>query len=154
LSQAAGTAGAHHLPPTPSSVRWGYFDRGLEPVITIASGELVWFEALTHHAGDVPDYPKDGERVEAPGRWVMVEEARGGDIAQFWASHKLGADREYCQIEKLCNLDALPEPHGFQVIALPVSIARWSAAWARVVALVSHNRSTSTPGSLAHSIHN
>jgi cyclase len=41
---------------------------------------------------------------------------------------------EYCQIEKL-DLDALPQPFGFQVLALPVSIERASCAWARVVAL-------------------
>lgn len=67
---------------------------------------------------------------------VMCEEARAGDCDQLWESHKFGADREYSQIEKLCNLDALPRQHGFQVIALPVSIERGSGAWSRVIALV------------------
>jgi kynurenine formamidase len=67
---------------------------------------------------------------------VMAREALGGDKAQLWESHKLGADMEYCQIEKLTNLAALPRPFGFQVLALPVSIERASGAWARVVALV------------------
>jgi len=39
------------------------------------------------------------------------------------------------EIEKLDNLAQLPRPHGFQVLALPVSIEKASAAWARVVAL-------------------
>jgi kynurenine formamidase len=66
---------------------------------------------------------------------VMAAESHAGDHAQLWESHKFGAEQEYSQIEKLCNLDALP-PHGFQVLALPISIERASGAWARVVALV------------------
>jgi kynurenine formamidase len=66
---------------------------------------------------------------------LMAEDAHRGDVEQLWESHKYGADREYSQIEKLCNLDRIPRPHGFQVIALPVSIERASAGWARVVAL-------------------
>jgi kynurenine formamidase len=66
---------------------------------------------------------------------LMVEDALEGDTAQLWESHKYGADNEYSQIEKLCNLDQLPRPHCFQVIALPVSLERASAGWSRVVAL-------------------
>jgi kynurenine formamidase len=66
---------------------------------------------------------------------VMTEEALGGDKEQLWESHKFGADKEYCQIEKLCNLDRLPRPYGFQVLALPVSLEASSGAWSRVVAL-------------------
>jgi kynurenine formamidase len=67
---------------------------------------------------------------------LMAAEALAGDTAQLWESHKYGADHEYCQIEKLTNLAAIPIPFGFQVIALPVSIERASGGWARVVALV------------------
>jgi kynurenine formamidase len=66
---------------------------------------------------------------------VMTDEALAGDDAQLWESHKFGADEEYCQIEKLCNLAQLPA-HGFQVLALPIHLERASGAWARVVALV------------------
>jgi kynurenine formamidase len=67
---------------------------------------------------------------------VMAEEALAGDTAQLWESHKFGAESEYCQIEKLCNLEQLPAATGFTVLALPVRLASASAAWARVVALV------------------
>jgi kynurenine formamidase len=67
---------------------------------------------------------------------VMTREALAGDTAQLWESHKYGADHEYCQIEKLCNLAAIPIPFGFQVIALPISLERASGAWARVIALL------------------
>ncbi len=66
---------------------------------------------------------------------VMLREAKAGNRAQLWESHLLGREREYCQIEKLCSLDRLPRPHGFQVIALPVKVERASAGWARVVAV-------------------
>jgi kynurenine formamidase len=67
---------------------------------------------------------------------VMATEARAGDTAQLWESHKYGAEAEYCQIEKLTNLAQLPCATGFTVLALPVRIAAASAAWSRVVALV------------------
>ena len=67
---------------------------------------------------------------------LMSEEARAGDDAQLWESHKFGAEQEYLQIEKLSNLAALPSPTGFQVLALPIRLERASGAWARVVALV------------------
>lgn len=67
---------------------------------------------------------------------VMVEEASAGDREQLWETHFYGRDYEYLQIEKLCNLDLIPRPYGFQVIALPVKIAAASAGWARVVALL------------------
>jgi kynurenine formamidase len=51
----------------------------------------------------------------------------------FWEAHQVGLP--YSQIERLVNLAALP-PTGFQVICLPLRLARASAAPARVVALV------------------
>jgi kynurenine formamidase len=67
---------------------------------------------------------------------LMAEQARAGNPDQLWETHKFGADHEYCQIEKLCNLAALPRPFGFQVLALPIAIAGAGGGWARVVALV------------------
>jgi len=67
---------------------------------------------------------------------AMVEDfKRTGDGRFIWPAHFAGITREYCQIEKLANLDLLP-PHGFWVSCLPVKIARASAAWCRAVALV------------------
>ncbi|HEY6748096.1 MAG TPA: cyclase family protein [Mycobacteriales bacterium] len=66
---------------------------------------------------------------------VMIEEAQAGDKAQLWESHLLGREKEYAQIEMLCNLDQLPRPYGFTVLALPVKLDSASAGWARVVAL-------------------
>lgn len=51
----------------------------------------------------------------------------------FWAAHQ--ADLPYCQIERLCNLGALP-PTGFTVSCLPLRIIGGSAAPARAVAII------------------
>jgi kynurenine formamidase len=65
---------------------------------------------------------------------VMAEDAQAGR-AQFWESHLLGRRKEYCQIERLTNLDSLPRPTGFVVSAFPFKLERASAGWARVVAI-------------------
>jgi kynurenine formamidase len=67
---------------------------------------------------------------------TMAEEARAGNLPQLWESHVLGREKEYCQIERLRNLELLPSSHGFLVLAFPVKLERASAGWARVVALV------------------
>jgi len=85
----------HHLPAAPETVHWGYFDASLAPVLTVASGDLVRIEALTHHAGDAPDLLMDAaiERVfdqvgdRGPGPHLLtgpiaVAGARPGDVLQ------------------------------------------------------------------------
>jgi kynurenine formamidase len=51
----------------------------------------------------------------------------------FWQAHQ--ADLDYCQLERLANLDALP-PTGFTVACFPLRLHRASAAPARVVAFL------------------
>jgi kynurenine formamidase len=69
--------------------------------------------------------------------WALREEfQRTSDPAVIWSAHRAGIDREYCQIEKLANLDQLPQPHGFQVACFPVKIKDGSAGWTRTVAIV------------------
>jgi kynurenine formamidase len=68
--------------------------------------------------------------------WAMREEwQRTHDAAVLWAAHRVGIEAEYCQIEKLANLDQLPRPHGFKVACFPVKLAGGSAGWTRVVAM-------------------
>lgn len=61
---------------------------------------------------------------------------RTRDPGVLWPTHLAGRRVEYCQIEKLANLDALPAADGFRVYCFPVRVARGSAAWTRVVAEV------------------
>jgi kynurenine formamidase len=53
----------------------------------------------------------------------------------LWTAHKAGIKKEYCHIEKLANLDALPKPYGFKVACFPVKLTGGSAGWTRVVAI-------------------
>lgn len=57
----------------------------------------------------------------------------------LWAAHFVGKEKEYCQIEKLANLDQLPQPFGFKVSVFPVKIKGASAGWARPVAIFNSN---------------
>ncbi|WP_123025188.1 acetamidase/formamidase family protein [Mycolicibacterium stellerae] len=85
----------HFLPATPSTVHWGYFDPRLAPTLTVAPGDLVAIETLTHHAGDAPDLLMDkgiSEVFDAvsdrgPGPHLLtgpiaVEGAKPGDLLQ------------------------------------------------------------------------
>ena len=55
LSPAASVT-VHRLPATPSTVHWGYFDPRLEPVLTVAPGDLVTIETLTHQPATRPTF--------------------------------------------------------------------------------------------------
>eukprot|EP01024_Parvocaulis_polyphysoides_P034568 TRINITY_DN30620_c0_g1_i1.p1 TRINITY_DN30620_c0_g1~~TRINITY_DN30620_c0_g1_i1.p1 ORF type:complete len:492 (-),score=88.47 TRINITY_DN30620_c0_g1_i1:208-1683(-) len=46
----------HTLAGNSSTVHWGYFYDGLQPALVVKSGDEVFVEMLTHHAGD--DYEK------------------------------------------------------------------------------------------------
>ncbi|MCB9233601.1 MAG: cyclase family protein [Bacteroidia bacterium] len=66
----------------------------------------------------------------------LVEQAKKSQNAElFWEAHLVGVDQEYCHMEQLTNLDALPVT-GFEVAAFPLKIKGGSAAPARVVALL------------------
>lgn len=51
----------HELSATPTTVRWGYFDKSAAAAIAVSSGDLVRVRTLTHHAGDAPDLLMDDE---------------------------------------------------------------------------------------------
>ena len=67
---------------------------------------------------------------------LMAEEARAGKTEKFWEAHFVGIEKEYLHLEKLANLDKIPKPFGFKVIAFPIKIAGASAGWVRAAALI------------------
>ncbi len=68
--------------------------------------------------------------------WAMKERFKEtNDPSVIWEAHRVGRDFEYCQIEKLANLDKLPHPTGFKVSCFPVKVSNASAGWTRVVAM-------------------
>ncbi len=58
------------------------------------------------------------------------------DKSKIWPSHFLGRRREYCHMERLGNLGAIPKSHGFIVSCLPVKVRNAGAGWSRVVAMI------------------
>jgi kynurenine formamidase len=78
----------------------------------------------------------DAYTLDRPFASMVADFKRTGDGRFIWPAHFAGITAEYCQIEKLANLDRIPEPHGFYVSCLPVKIEGASAGWCRAVALV------------------
>lgn len=65
----------------------------------------------------------------------MTREAQVSGPSTIWSAHFVGRRREFCAVERLCNLHLLP-PFGFWVACFPVKVARGSAAWTRAVAII------------------
>jgi kynurenine formamidase len=78
----------------------------------------------------------DAYTLDRPFTSMVADYRRTGDGRFIWPAHFAGITREYCQIEKLANLDHIPQPHSFYVSCLPVKIRDASAGWCRAVALV------------------
>jgi len=78
----------------------------------------------------------DAYTLDRPFASMVADYEKTGDGRFIWPAHFAGITREYCQIEKLANLDSIPYPHGFYVSCLPIRIAGASAAWCRAVALL------------------
>lgn len=76
----------------------------------------------------------DAFSLDAPFTDMIQRFAGTGRREVLWPAHFLGREREYCQVERLANLDALPAPTGFTVSCFPVKIARAGAGWCRAVA--------------------
>ena len=71
---------------------------------------------------------------DAPFAHTLVKWEQTHDPSIIWEGHKAGRERGYCQIEKLGNLEQLPDV-GFTVCCFPVKIKNASAGWARAVAI-------------------
>lgn len=72
---------------------------------------------------------------DAPFSHTARRWAEKRDPKMIWEGHKAGRFREYYQIEKLTNLEALP-PNGFTLSCFPVKIEGASAGWIRAVAII------------------
>ena len=72
---------------------------------------------------------------DLPLRYQIKEAKRTNNPNLFWQAHLVGQEKEYCHMEQLTNLAALPA-HGFKVAVFPLKIVGASAAPARVVAII------------------
>jgi kynurenine formamidase len=125
----------------------------------LSPGELVFLETGADEHWGTADYLTEFPGMSAEATRYLVERgvkvvgidaygfdkpfaemgrryAESGDPAELWPAHFAGREVEYCQIEKLANLDALPRRTGVPVVTFPVSIAGASAGWVRPVAFV------------------
>lgn len=72
---------------------------------------------------------------DAPFSYTAQRYSEEHDPSIIWEGHKAGREKEYCHIEKLHNLEALPAT-GFTVSCFPVKIHAASAGWTRAVAII------------------
>ena len=80
----------------------------------------------------------DGWGWDAPLSYQLEEFLKNPREGVIWAAHFAGKEKEYCQIEKLANLDQLP-PFGFKVSVFPIKVKGGSAGWTRAVAILNSN---------------
>lgn len=72
---------------------------------------------------------------DAPFSHTAARFAESGDASLIWEGHKAGRIRPYYQMEKLQNLETLPNS-GFRLACFPIKIERGSAGWVRAVAIL------------------
>jgi kynurenine formamidase len=72
---------------------------------------------------------------DAPFSFTRRRFAESGEARIIWEGHKAGREIGYGQMEKLANLDQLPD-HGFWISCFPYKIERGSAGFVRAVAFL------------------
>ena len=77
----------------------------------------------------------DGWSWDAPFVHTKERYAASGNAGLIWEGHKAGRDIGYCHLEKLHNLEALPND-GFTIACFPCKIRAASAGWTRAVAIL------------------
>ena len=73
--------------------------------------------------------------IDRPYKFMIKEFQEKKDPRSLWPCHFYGRKKEFIHIERLANLDKLPD-FGFKVICFPVRIRQTGAAWARAVAVL------------------
>ena len=72
---------------------------------------------------------------DAPFSYTAKKVAETGNKALLWEGHKAGRETGYCHLEKLHNLESLPDS-GFTIACFPCKIRGASAGWTRAVAIL------------------
>ncbi|MFH1504918.1 MAG: cyclase family protein [Candidatus Omnitrophota bacterium] len=73
--------------------------------------------------------------IDRPYKFMMAEFLKTKNTKVLWPAHFYGRKREFIHIERLANLESLPD-YGFKIACFPVKIRKTGAAWARVVGMV------------------
>jgi kynurenine formamidase len=129
--------------------RIGYALKALDIVLLQTGADRFW--GLKRYETSSPDVNREavewlldqgvkviGIDAFSPDRAVRasVGELIDGHPERFLPVHMLGREREFCIVEKLANLSAIPAA-GFRVCMFPVKVQRGSGGWCRAVALLS-----------------
>lgn len=77
----------------------------------------------------------DGWSWDAPFVHTKEKYLETGDASLIWEGHKAGRKIGYCHLEKLHNLEVLPD-YGFMISCFPHKIRAASAGWTRAVAIL------------------
>ena len=77
----------------------------------------------------------DGWSWDAPFVHTAQRYAKSKDPSLIWEGHKAGRETGYCHLEKLHNLESLPDS-GFTIACFPCKIRGASAGWTRAVAIL------------------
>ena len=72
---------------------------------------------------------------DLPLPYMLKKAKETGNSELFWEAHLVGQNKEYCHMEQLVNLDALPLT-GFKISVFPLKIVGASAGPARFVAMI------------------
>ncbi|MBV1927626.1 MAG: cyclase family protein [Rhodobacteraceae bacterium] len=71
---------------------------------------------------------------DAPFALTAQEYAKSGDASIIWEGHRASIEIGYCHMEKLTNLETLPDK-GFEISCFPYKIKGASAGFTRAVAI-------------------
>ena len=72
---------------------------------------------------------------DAPFSFTAERYQESKNAAIIWEGHRAGRNIGYCHLEKLHNLESLPDT-GFTVACFPMKIRDASAGWTRAVAII------------------
>jgi len=105
-------------------------------------------ENVTKYVGMMPDAVEyildqgvkmmgiDAIGLDRPCFEMFKEFLETKDKSKIWPSHLVGRKREFCHMERIGNLSAIPKPFGFKVSCLPIRVKNAGAGWTRVVAII------------------
>jgi kynurenine formamidase len=135
--EAALAAAGHTLAPFDIVLLWTGAERAWDTAEYFNAGSGLTRASVTWLLEQgVKVIGTDAWGLDRPFAALRAEFEETGDASILWEAHRAGIDREYCQIEKLHNLGALPGPTGFTVSCLPVKVAGAAAGWCRAAAIL------------------
>ncbi|MDS0476461.1 cyclase family protein [Natrinema sp. 1APR25-10V2] len=125
----------------------------------LSPGEIVLIQTGADELWGQPEYLTEFPGMSAEGTKYLVEQGvtvigtdaygfdkpfaamgeryvESGDEDELWPAHFAGREVEYCQIEKMANLDALPRKTDVPIVAFPITIENASGGWVRPVAFI------------------